>query len=53
MFWQALSLPEAEHNTSGPLNRGDKAEPLLRILLAIHQKSGEPLFWEIIDSFVF
>ena len=26
--------------------------PLLRILLSNHQKSGEPSFWEVIDSFV-
>ena len=42
-----------EDNTSGPLNRGDIADlPLLRTLLAIRQKSGEPSFWEVIDSFV-
>ena len=41
-----------EDNTSGPLNRGDIADlPLLRTLLAIRQKSGEPSFWEVIDSF--
>ena len=26
--------------------------PLLRTLLAIHQKSREPSFWEVMDSFV-
>ena len=26
--------------------------PLLRTLLAIHQKSQEPSFWEVMDSFV-
>ena len=26
--------------------------PFLRILLAIHQKSREPSFWEVMDSFV-
>ena len=26
--------------------------PLLRTLLAIRQKSREPSFWEVIDSFV-
>ena len=36
------------------MNRGDIADlPLLRTLLAIHQKSQEPSFWEVIDSFVF
>ena len=40
-------------NTSGPLSRGGIADlPLLRTLLAIHQKSGEPSFWEVMDSFV-
>ena len=33
-------LSDAEDNTSGPLNRGGIADlPLLRTLLAIHQKS--------------
>ena len=40
-------------NTSGPLNRGGIADlPLFRTLLAIHKKSREPSFWEVIDSFV-
>ena len=40
-------------NTSGQLNRGDIAGlPLLRTLWATHQKSQEPNFWEVIDSFV-
>ena len=35
-----FALSEAEDNTSRPLNRGGIADlPLLRILLAIHQKS--------------
>ena len=35
-----FALPDAEDNTSGPLNRGSTADlPLLRTLLAIHQKS--------------
>ena len=35
-----FALPDAEDNTSGPLNRGGVADlPLLRTLLAIHQKS--------------
>ena len=48
-----FALSDAEDNTSGPLNRGGTADlPLLRILLAIHQKSQEPSFWEVMDSFV-
>ena len=35
-----FALLDAEDNTSGPLNRGGIADlPLLRTLLAIHQKS--------------
>ena len=46
-------LSDAEGNTSGPLNRGGIADlPLLRTLLAICQKSREPSFWEVMDSFV-
>ena len=46
-------LSDPEDNTSGPLNRGGIADlPLLRTLLAICQKSQEPSFWEVIDSFV-
>ena len=48
-----FALSDAEDNTSGPLNRGGMAElPLLRTLLAIHQKFQEPSFWEVMDSFV-
>ena len=48
-----FALSEAEDNTSGPLNREGIADlPLLRTLLAIHQKSREPSFWEVMDSFV-
>ena len=37
----------------GPLNsRGIADLPLLRIQLAIHQKSRGPGFWEVMDSFV-
>ena len=47
-----FTLSDAEDNTSGPLNRGDIADlPLLKTLLAIPQKSGEPSFWEVMDSF--
>ena len=46
-------LSDAEDNTSRPLNRGGIADlPLLRTLLAIRQKSREPSFWEVMDSFV-
>ena len=35
------------------MNREGIADlPLLRTLLAIYQKSREPRFWEVIDSFV-
>ena len=48
-----FALSDAEDNTSGPLNRGGIADlPLLRTLLAIHQKSREPSFWEVMDSYV-
>ena len=53
-FWaNKFPLPDAEGNTSRPVNRGDIADlPLLRTLLAICQKSREPRFWDVIDSFV-
>ena len=47
-----FALSDAKDNTSGPLNRGIANLPLLRTLLAIRQKSQEPSFWEIMDSFV-
>ena len=48
-----FALSDAEDNTSGLLNRGGIADlPLLRTLSAIRQKSREPSFWEVIDSFV-
>ena len=48
-----FALSDAEDNTSSPLNRGCIADlPLLRTLLAIRQKSREPGFWEVMDSFV-
>ena len=47
-----FALSDAEDNTSWPLNRGGIADlPFLRTLLAIRQKSREPNFWEVIDSF--
>ena len=53
-FWaNNFALSDAGDNTSGPLNRGGIADlPLLRTLLAIRQKSREPSFWEVMDSFV-
>ena len=48
-----FALSDAEDNTSGPLNREGIADlPLLRTLFAIRQKSREPSFWEVTDSFV-
>ena len=48
-----FALSDAEDNTSGPLNRRGIADlPLLRTLLAIHQKSRELSFWKVRDSFV-
>ena len=48
-----FGLSDAEDNTSSPLNRGGIADlPLLRTLFAICQKSREPSFWEVMDSFV-
>ena len=52
-MFPANSFADTEGNTSGPLNRGGIADlPLLRTLLAIRQKSWEPSFWEVMDSFV-
>ena len=48
-----FALSDAEYSTSEPLNRGGIADlPLLRTLLAICQKSQDPSFWEMMDSFV-
>ena len=48
-----FALSDAEDNTSSPLNRGGIADiPLLRTLYAICQKSQEPSFWEVMESFV-
>ena len=48
-----FALSEAEDNTSGSLNRGGIVDlPLLRTLPAIRQKSREPSFREVMDSFV-
>ena len=38
---------------SGTLNKGGIASlPLLTALLAVHQKSWEPSFWEVMNTFV-
>ena len=48
-----FALSDVENNTSRPLNRGGTADlPLLRTLLAICQKSREPSFLEMMDSFI-
>ena len=48
-----FALSSAEGSTSGSLNRRALVElPLLRTLLAIRQKSREPSFWEVMNSFV-
>ena len=48
-----FALSDAEDNTFGPWNsRGIADLPLLRTLLAICQKSREPRFWDVMDSFV-
>ena len=47
-----FALSEVEDITFGPLNReGIPNLLLLRILLAIRQKSQELSFWEVMDSF--
>ena len=46
-----FALSDPEENTSRPLKRGGIADlPLLRILLAIYQKSQEQSLWEVTDS---
>ena len=48
-----FALSDTEDNTSSLLNRGGIADlPLLRTPLASRQKSREPSFWEMMDSFV-
>ena len=48
-----FALSDAEDNTSLLLNRGDIADlPLLKTLLAFHQKSRESSFLEMMNSFV-
>ena len=49
-----FALSNAEDNISCPLNIGGTADLLLlRKPLAIRQKSREPSFWEVMDSFCF
>ena len=48
-----LDLSDTENNTYGPLHRGGISNlPLLRTLLAIHQKSRKPSFSKVMNSFV-
>ena len=48
-----FALSDAEDNTFRPLNRGGITDsPLLRTLLKVRQKTREPSFWEVMDSFV-
>ena len=48
----SFALSDVEDDTYGPLNRGGITDlPLLRTVLAILQKSREPSFWEVMDSF--
>ena len=48
-----FALSNAEDNISCPLNIGSTTDLLLlRTLLAVRQKSREPSFWEVMDSFV-
>ena len=48
-----FTLSDAGDNTSRLLNSESIADlPLLGILLAIHQKSREPSFWEVMDALI-
>ena len=46
-----FALPDAEDTTSGLLCKSIVDLPLLRTLTAIHKKSLNPGFWQIIHSF--
>ena len=46
-FANNFALSDAKYNISGLLNRGIADLPLMRILLAICQKSQQPSFWEV------
>ena len=49
-----FAISDLEDNTSGPLNGEDIVDLLLlRTLLVVQQKSREPSFWEVMDSFGF
>ena len=49
-----FALSDVEENTSSLLNRGGIADlALLITLLAIHQKSQEPSFWEVMGSLLY
>ena len=48
-----FALSDAEYRNSGSLNSGSIGDlPLLRTLLAVRQKSWEPSFSKVMDSFV-
>ena len=48
-----FALLNADDSTSRLLNRGGIADlPMLQTILAIHLKSQEPRFWEVMDSLV-
>ena len=48
-----FAVSDVEDNTFGPLNRvGISNLPLLRTILAICQKSWQPSFWDVMNSFV-
>ena len=52
-FANGLALSATDGNISGTLNRGTIWDlPLLRTLIASHQKLPQPSFREIIGSFV-
>ena len=52
VFVKSFSLSKAKDKTSGPLDGGVVADlPLSRKILAIRQKSREPIFMEVIASF--
>ena len=53
-FLAILLYQMQKKNTSGLLNRGGIANlALLRILLAILQKSREPSFWEVMEQLLY
>ena len=53
-FLAILLYQMQKKNTSGQLNRGGIANlALLRIMLAILQKSREPRFWEVMEQLLY